>query len=428
MKNILLVAFILITSGCANDDSSVDRESDLETLHDGMLLVDQSFSDESRKAALEKYELLKSTAEDMSGAEFILAMAEIAAMSNNGHSALFYPWAETFNRLAVRFYIADDGLFIADAMPEYEHLVGLRVEKLENQTLDELRNIWDRYDTGRVGHRDKRMYGFIESPDVLYAAKIATSTDSASLVLGNGQTVIVGTSEEWPARKGYLQVLDFNLAATGRIKGDPLYLQEPKEVVRLIDLPEYDAVYLQFRRNEYHIRFPWSNFYKMTQKIQDEITKKEPGHIIVDQRFNGGGDLNNTRDLMEAIPNIIGKEGKVVVITSGRTYSAAISSVGYLKQAGGSRVIIVGAPIGDELEFWAEGPGIKLPHSGALLDISTERHNYKNGCSEDDCHESIRIHPIAVPTLDPDLQPVRNFDMVMNGEDPYLDAAIELIK
>ena len=60
------------------------------------------------------------------------------------------------------------------------------------------------------------------------------------------------------------------------------------------------------------------------------------------------------------------------------------------KQAAGDRLAIVGEPIGDRLEFWAEGDIMRLPGLGALMLYATERHNYMTGCPE-----------AGLPRLDP---------------------------
>jgi hypothetical protein len=104
---------------------------------------------------------------------------------------------------------------------------------------------------------------------------------------------------------------------------------------------------------------------------------------------------------MRALPGIA--QDRVYAITSGRTFSAAISSLGYLKQAAGDRLTIVGEPIGDRLEFWAEGDIMTLPGLGAMLLYARERHNYLTGCPEPDCHAAIREHPIRVRSLQPDI-------------------------
>ena len=89
---------------------------------------------------------------------------------------------------------------------------------------------------------------------------------------------------------------------------------------------------------------------------------------------------------------------------------------------------IVGKPVGDELDFWAEGTAIMLPHSGTAVGFSTERHNYQTGCPEPECHPPIQRHPIAVKTLAPDVSPAFTWADFAAGRDPYLDAVFGLIR
>jgi hypothetical protein len=135
-----------------------------------------------------------------------------------------------------------------------------------------------------------------------------------------------------------------------------------------------------------------------------------------------GGDLNIARDFMQALPGIA--QDRVYAITSGRTFSAAISSLGYLKQAAGDRLTIVGEPIGDRLEFWAEGDIMELPGLGAVILYASERHNYMTGCPEPDCHAAIREHPIRVRSLQPDIPTSLSWAAFSAGRDPAMAAIV----
>ena len=406
-----------------------DRSQDLAAFEAQFLEVDQSFSDEARAEAMERFAALRLLAGDLSDPEFELTVAEISALADNGHTGILVGrWAGTFNRLGVKFLIAGDGLFVADAIADYEDLVGSKVLTVAGQDLDALRKVWARYYRGRAGRRDKAMYAFIESPEILHAAGVSGSTESVELALEGYRTVEVGVTDAWPEPQGVWrwigQAREIELVQAGRVAGDPLYLQEPEALFRFVELPEAGAVYIQFRAN--HSFGAGTGMRALATEATARLREISPQTVIVDQRFNFGGDLNNTRDLMQAIPEIVGPDGHVYAIISGRTFSAGISSMGYLKQAGGDRVTIVGSPVGDPLEFWAEGSPIRLPQSGALVGVATERHDYMTGCQESDCHGSIRRNPIRVESLEPDVAPEVTYTDVVGGSDPYLEAALEL--
>lgn len=409
--------------------SPPDRAADIDAFEAGFVDYDASLGEDERAEARARIEVLRREAPEMSTAAFELALAEIAALSGNAHSQLLPArWANDFDRLAVRFFIADDGLHVADAAPGYRHLVGGRIEAVEGVGLAGLREVWGRYATGRAGYRDVSLPLFLEAPQMLHAAGISDAPDRVQLALADGRTVEVGVHDSWPPVEGVWYYLSparaLELEDAGRVDGDPLYLRDPASYFRFVDLPERDAVYLQFRANVDFDREV--DLGEASAAAIEELRRIAPSYVIVDQRFNIGGDLNTTRELMEAIPRLVRKGGEVFAITSGRTFSAGIASLGYLKQAAGGRLTIVGAPVGDELEFWAEGSVLELP-SGALILRATERHNYRTGCPEEDCHLSIQVHPIRIDDLEPDFRPVFTYDAFVAGRDPYLEAVLELM-
>lgn len=432
LRAILLSACLALPSHAWATESnpSTDRSADLEAFETGVLIADQSYSPEARTEAIARFEALEAEAGTMSDPEFELALAEIIALADNGHSIIWATsWATSYPRLAVRFLIADDGLHVADASPAHADLIGARVETLAGHDLDSLRAIWSRYSSGQEGWRDQFMYFFLESPAILHAAGLSRAADAVGLTLADGRSAEIGTSEDWPALEGLWAVLPpsrkLELYEAGRVAGEPLYLQEPDCYYRLVDLPARDAVYIQFRAN-----VDFDGRYDMAEAARAAIAQlqvRRPRFVIVDQRFNLGGDLNTTRDLMQAIPGIVGPEGHVFAIISGRTFSAGISSVGYLEQAGGEHVTIVGAPVGDRLEFWSEADPVELPQLGSHIGLATERHNYRTGCPEPDCHGSVQVNPIRVDDLDPDYRPAFTYEDFVFGRDPYLEAVFALM-
>ncbi len=161
----------------------------------------------------------------------------------------------------------------------------------------------------------------------------------------------------------------------------------------------------------------------MTEKVRAE----PPRNLVVDLRLNSGGNLQNARDFMSGLPALV--SGRIFVITAPSTFSAAISSVGYLKQAAPDRVTIVGEEAGDRLVFFAEGRPASAPNSKMMIGVATQRHDYQNGCKGyTDCHGPVVQFPIAVPTLQPGIPaPLRFADWVA-GRDPALEAIKAALK
>jgi len=355
-------------------------------------------------------------------ARFELEAAAIAALANNGHSALLPPqWATRYARSPVRLGLFADGLFVIAAPAEHRALLRRRVIAINGRPWRTVRRAYARYQGGEQAFRDQFVTLFMESPALLAAAGLGEDPDNLRLTLeaanGRRRAAIVAARLSPPegeaALLGTPQLLDAAAMLDPALR--PLYLRDPDRPFRLEFPAELDGAYLQLKAT----RGPGIDAFLAGALAT--LRARRPRDIVVDLRFNLGGDLNIARDFMRALP-ALATGGRVYAITSGRTFSAAISSLGYLKQAAGDRLTIVGEPIGDRLEFWAEGGILELPGLGALMLYADERHNYTTGCPEADCHGSIRTHPIRVRSLQPDLPAPLRFADFAAGRDPAMAA------
>ena len=130
---------------------------------------------------------------------------------------------------------------------------------------------------------------------------------------------------------------------------------------------------------------------------------------------------------MQSLPALV--PGRIFVLTSPWTFSAAISSIGYLKQAVPDRVTIIGEEVGDRLVFWSEGRPLTLERSGIVISRATERHDYATGCKPyKDCHGNVVRHPISVRSLEPDTAAPWTIDVYRAGRDPAMAAVERLLK
>src|SRR5207247_7756650 len=97
-------------------------------------------------------------------------------------------------------------------------------------------------------------------------------------------------------------------------------------------------------------------FDKLIGLLQVEVAERHPRFAIIDLRLNHGGDFFNTVSFAYALPKLIPRDGKIFVLVGPDTFSAAIATAAMLKAQGGDRVLFVGDTLGDDAEFWSEGP------------------------------------------------------------------------
>jgi hypothetical protein len=380
---------------------------------------DRAYRPSARAEALRRVALLPGLTR--SPAHFELEVAHIAALADNGHSALLPPqWPSRYRRSPVHLGLFADGLYVIAAPRDRAQFVGRRVLRINGHDWRQIRTAYARYQGGLQTFRDQFVTLFMELPALLAAAGFGGDPARITYTLerrgGRPEQVVVRAAlapyQGEAAFVGQSALVDG--AALLPAERVPLYLRAPDRALQLAFPEGLDGAYVQLNA----VRGPGlSQFLGSTL---EELRRRRPHTIIVDLRFNMGGDLNLARDFMRALPGIA--RDRVYAITSGRTFSAAISSLGYLKQAAGDRLTVVGQPIGDRLEFWAEGDMVMLPGLGAMLLYATERHNYRTGCPEADCHAAIRDHPIRVRSLQPDLPVALRWADFQAGRDPAMAA------
>ena len=115
----------------------------------------------------------------------------------------------------------------------------------------------------------------------------------------------------------------------------------------------------------------------------------------------------------------------VYVISGPTTFSAAIVTLAQIKKYAGERAIVVGEPVGDRAQFWAErGTAFVLPNSNQYLRYSTGYHDWEKGCTEEEephCYPASRDEAANIGSIAPDKTIQPTFAQYAAGEDVVLD-------
>ena len=160
----------------------------------------------------------------------------------------------------------------------------------------------------------------------------------------------------------------------------PLYLQYP-------NLPYWysyvnNSRFLYFQHNRV-TNTEELTFKEFGEQLIEFINTHEINKLIIDLRFNTGGDLIITHPFIKNLAEDIPEHIKVFTIVSESTFSAGISNVIEYKMLLNAK--IVGEPVGDNLISLAEGGRFYLPNS--KLDLK-----YDNGFPDWTC--------LSFPALD----------------------------
>lgn len=408
------------------------RRADIAQFRREFLDRDASYAAPARAEAQARLAALEALPGEVDGAWFTLELARIAALADNGHTmSLPLSRAELFNRVPLRLVPFGREFHVVRTTPAHDALLGATLEAIDGHPLEALRAHGHSLQGGPPAWRDRWLPYYPESPEQLHALGQADAPHRARYALrAPDGTRLERTLDADPPRPDRPRASTERLLLPGVLGDDvgwrgvlpadraPWSLQEPLLRLRWrIDASRSLAV-VEMRVTHDTTTQKLPAFF---DDVRRAVAERRPRHLALDLRQNGGGDLTTTRAFAQSLPGLV--PGRLFVLTSPWTFSAAISTAGYVKQAAPERVRLVGEEPGDRLEFWAEGRVLTLTHSRLALLPATERHDYRDGCRRfDDCHGPVRRHPIAVPTLAPEIAAPWTYAEWRDGIDPAMRA------
>ena len=395
---------------------------------------EKALTDDARTRALALLDSVAARSDALSDLAFELQIARVIALADNGHSLLpAGPRARRTNRVGVRMLPLAEGVVVVHATREHADLLGARLVSIGGVPVERLLVENRALFGGTASWRDHYAPYLLESPEQLHALGLIPSPAEAVYRFrpADRSTFVDRTLRGDTAGRGVAQgVGEAFLADEGRpgwrtlVRNPPWALREPGVAFRRSATAWGPDVFVfQMRQNH---DAEGQAIAAVLDSVRVEVAAARPQHFVLDMRLNSGGDLNTSRAFMQALPGLV--PGRIFVLTGPLTFSAGISSVGYLVQAAPERVTIVGEPVGDRLVFFAEGRWQPLPGTDTGILVSRERHDYEGGCAAyTDCHRPVIRNPIRVPTLQPAVYAPWTADALEQGRDPAMEAVHRLL-
>src|SRR5689334_4294126 len=140
---------------------------------------DRSFSPAAREQARREIAELRSHAAALSHEQFVLRVAHIAALADNGHTAIGEnAFRKNTPRVPLRTYWFADGLYVLRASPRHADLLGARIDTIDGRTPEAIFATLREYEGGPDNLRRLRLIPLLESPGLLQAAGVANARQS----------------------------------------------------------------------------------------------------------------------------------------------------------------------------------------------------------------------------------------------------------
>ena len=144
-------------------------------------------------------------------------------------------------------------------------------------------------------------------------------------------------------------------------------------------------------------------FVDFCNELIDFIKKNDVDKLIIDLRFNGGGDSGLLTKFIDKIVNIkkINKYGHLFTFIGEKTFSSAVLNALYLKK--NTKAMLVGHPSSGSPNHFGEVKQFLLPSTGLIVSYSTKY---------------FFTIDVKSDTLYPDKYIEYNFNDFINGIDP----------
>ena len=184
----------------------------------------------------------------------------------------------------------------------------------------------------------------------------------------------------------------------------------------MVRVPELNALFLQMR---VHFDMDGETVADFRRRVDEEIDAYHPRNLIVDLRFDTGGDTDLTRDWQRTLPTRV--PGRLYVLVSGHTFSAGIVAAAAFRHDAHARVRIVGEAVGDRLRWWSEGDNVCMPNSHYCLHLTTGLWDLVRGCAEHPACYGDK-YDAQVADLVPDLDAPITAGSWLSGRDPGMEA------
>ncbi len=388
----LMLAAGLAATPAAQERSAADlRRQDLSIVRYQYVMKTRAMTPAARERALALLNEAEARAATLSKPALHLRLLEVVGLADNGHDTLTFGSDAARPDLRMPYRVAwfADGLAIVRATGAASDLAGGRIEAIDGLTPAELYQRLAPLAGGVESQRKLSLGVVLESPQLLFAAKVGRQADRLSLRvrMPDGavveRTVQAMAGRDVPRDLGAERLLAPDAlspaenAWTPALQPDavPLAYRNGNAYFRLESLLGGSVLYVQFRMNA---SIAGQDIDEFQRRVLAAIQLQTPSDVILDLRFDAGGDPQTTlpfmRSLSERVP------GKVYVLMSHYTFSAGIVSAAAVKKAGGEKVVLVGEAPGERLRFWSEGGSACLPGSGFCLHYTDRLFDLEQGC------------------------------------------------
>lgn len=403
---LLLLGVIAVTSRA--QISVTQWGEDLDTLAEQLLTRHPNFYTKHTVDEFEDaFESLYARLDQLDDQQRVIEIGRLVALGGDAHTTVgFGTYGDTMRRLPMQLMVLEDGVFITAAPQGREELIGRRVVSINEVPIGE---VLDRVSVLFAYENESKRIG----TSAWYATMLPAlqgvgviedhHADSLAVTLEHeGEQETMDLACELPGHHGrwtsFVQQLEQPWPLAYRKQGG--YYQSDF-------IAEGRAFYIAYNSCREAEDLPMKDFVEFVMGKCDELDAQR---IIIDLRFNGGGDETVIWPLWQALEKSdrFRDKGDIIGLISRQTFSSAMSNSHQLSDNCGA--ILIGEPTGGKPNHFGQLSSFTLPNSGLRISHSTRWFQKVEGDPD-------AVHPDV-------LIPWRS-EALFAGKDEVLEAALE---
>ncbi len=297
-----------------------------------------------------------------------VALRVITASVGDGHTGINLPESAPPLQFPISIASFGDDYRVTGAAPEFEKALGARMMKIGDTPVKRVAELLFR----TTPQDEYPWYGmnivnsFLANARMLHGLDIIPNHDTAQY------TLVDAEGKEFTIDVHSLPPVDYaKIQLAHAYKEGPLYTQKPGENFWFTYLPASRTVYCDVRV----IRDLSGPAKSLMSYLKDH--EKEVDKLVIDLRQNGGGDYNEgLHHLVEPLRDNphINQKGHLFVLIGPRTFSAAMSNATHFRYR--TNAMLVGTPIGEKPNSFAEKSQMTLPNSKMIVTYSVKFYKF----------------------------------------------------
>lgn len=349
----------------------------------------------------QELDAIRKDAPQLSDGEITLRLMRLVATGHVAHTEVGLPLE--FHKLPLRFSWFSDGLGVISASQEFTQAIGTRVVSIGSMTPQQV----EAEAAPFISHENEaglhqRSAQFMRFGEFLHHLKLDDADGRVILTLTKpGGESFTLTLTPAPGKLGLVTAFDALHIPT------PLYRKNPGSFYWYEYLPESQTLYIQYNQcaND-----PKLSFVDFTKQMFAAVDSQAVQRTIVDIQSNGGGDSRIIHPLESALKDRpkLSARGHLYVLMGPATFSSGLYAAVDFRDD--FHAILVGEPLGEDLDTYGEIKSFKLPNSGLEIIYSTKYFRF--------------LKDSGSPALAPDVLVTRSLEDYLAGRDPVLDEAI----